>query len=267
MSHNEERKQDRWALVTGASSGIGKAFAERLAADGRNVIVVARDHERLDRLQAKLERKHGVRVEPLSADLTDPVELRAVEAAIDGEEVDLLVNNAGFGTTGPFSKLDVEREEEEIRLNVLALVRLSRAALPGMIERGGGAIINVSSMAGFHPLPFNATYAATKAYVTTFTESLAEELRGTGVVVQALCPGFTRTEFQKRAGVDVSALPDLAWMSAEQVVDASLAAVASGDVVCIPGLGNQLVATLAGAIPRTIVRRLGGLAVRRLEKR
>src|SRR5262249_10893759 len=153
------------------------------------------------------------------------------EQIADDPGLDLLVNNAGFGTTGTFVELDPEREEEEIRLNVIALSRLTRAALPALIARGRGAVINVSSMAAFQPAPHNATYGATKAFVNSFTESLYEEVRGTGVRLQALCPGFTRTEFQNRAGIDASGIPGFAWMSAEAVVDASMAALARGDAV------------------------------------
>jgi short-subunit dehydrogenase len=199
------------------------------------------------------------------ADLTDPTAVRAIEEIIAGDpRLELLVNNAGFGTAGRFAELDPGKEEAEIRLNVVALVRLARAALPGMIARGRGAVINVSSMAGFQPAPYNATYAATKAFVTSFTEALHEELRGTGVRVQALCPGFTRTEFQVRAQIDTSSIPSFAWMSAEAVVDAALAGLRRGEVVCVPGLANRAVATLLGQLPRSVVRRVAGMTGKRL---
>ena len=142
------------------------------------------------------------------------------------------------------------------------MVRLTRAALPGMIDRHAGAIINVSSMAGFQAGPFNATYGATKAYVNSFTEALYEELRGTGVQIQALCPGFTHTEFQKRAGIEVGRVPALAWMEPEQVVDAALAALRNGDVICVPGFTNRLLSTFTGALPRSLTRRVVGYLVR-----
>jgi len=250
------------ALITGASTGLGAAFAERLAQAGYDVVLVARDRPRLERLAEKLQSSDDIQAEVLAADLTDPTELHKVERAAASGHVDLLVNNAGFGTYGRFSQLDIDREEEEVRLNVIALVRLTRAVLPPMIEAGQGGIINVSSMAGFQAGPFNATYCATKAYVTSFTESVSEELRGTGVRIQALCPGFTRTEFQQRAGIDVARVPSMAWMNAEEVVDASLAALANGDVICVPGLTNRVVSTLTAAIPRGIARRLVGYLVR-----
>lgn len=249
----------RRALVTGASAGIGEAFARQLARDGFELILVARSADRLKQLAHDLHKQHGVKVEPLPADLIDADDLRRVEKVVaGGAGLDLLVNNAGFGTVGRFSELETDGEEAEIRLNVLALVRLTSAALPGMVARGHGAIINVSSMAAFQPAPYNATYAATKAYVNAFTESIAEELRGTGVTVQALCPGFTRTEFQERAKIDASGIPAAAWMTAEAVVEASLAALAGGDLICVPGLGNKLLSTVTSAMPRSLTRRLVG---------
>jgi len=250
------------ALITGASVGIGAAFAERLARDGHDLVIVARDRERLEARAQHLRNEAGVQVEVLPADLTEPAELHVVEDVVADAQLDLLVNNAGCGTIGKFAELDADREEAEIRLNVVALVRLTRAALSGMLQRGSGAIINVSSMAALQPVPYNATYGATKAYVNSFTEALHEELRGTGVRVQALCPGFTRTEFQERAGVDVSRVPEMAWMSADAVVEASLAGLRRGDLVCVPGLANRFVSTVVGAVPRSLSRRLTAALVR-----
>jgi short-subunit dehydrogenase len=255
------RESRRRALVTGASAGIGAAFAERLSQEGYDLIVVARNRHRLETLAQRLHDSDGTQVEVLSADLTDPTELRVVERVIGGSDLDLLVNNAGFGTVGRFAELDIEKEEEEIRLNVVALVRLTRAALPGMLERRSGAIIHVSSMAAFQPGPYNATYCATKAYVNSFTEALHEELRGSGVQLQALCPGFTRTEFQQRAKVDVSRVPSFAWMGPEEVVSASLAALKRGDIVCVPGFTNRLLSTVVSVVPRSLTRRVVGSLV------
>jgi uncharacterized protein len=257
--------QFRRALVTGASTGLGAAFAEALAADGADLIVVARDAARLEALASKLGRDHGADVQVLAADLTDPAGLGRVHDAVAGDEqLDLLVNNAGFGTAGNFADLDPESEEREIRLNVLALVRLTRAALPGMLRRRCGAILNVSSMAAFQPAPYNATYGATKAYVNSFTEALAEEVRGTGVHVQALCPGFTRTEFQARAGIDASSIPALAWMEAGEVVAESLAALRRGGVVVVPGVANRATTALTSIIPRRLLTRALGASAKRL---
>jgi len=251
--------------VTGASTGIGAAFARRLAGDHFDLALVARSRDRLVELASGLEKDHGVTCAVLPADLTAAKDRERIAAAIAGDKgSELLINNAGFGTVGPFAQLDFEREEDEIRLNVIALTRLTRAALPGLIERGRGSIINVSSMAAFQPAPLNATYAATKAFVNSFSESLSEELRGSGVQVMALCPGFTRTEFQERAGIDASGIPSLAWMSAEAVVDAAVAAYARGDAVCVPGFGNWAMSSVTAAMPRALVRRLLGAASARV---
>ncbi len=266
MSRASSSKQagsaPRRALVTGASAGIGAAFAERLAHEGYDLVIVARDRERLETRAQQMRERSSVQVEVLPADLTEPAELHIVEAVIADAHLELLVNNAGFGTMGTFAELDAEREEAEIRLNIVALVRLTRAALPGMIQRKSGAIINVSSMAALQPAPYNATYGATKAFVNSFTEAIHEELRGSGVRVQALCPGFTRTEFQQRAGVDVSRVPQAAWMAPEAVVESSLAGLRRGDLVYVPGLANRVVSTLVSAVPRSLSRRVAAALVR-----
>jgi len=257
-------REGRTALVTGASSGIGHAFSERLATDGYRLILVARRAERLEALAKSFAERFGPGFEVFPADLNRPEELRAVEDRIASEPtLELVVNNAGFGTVGRFAELDPDGEEAEIRLNVLALVRLARAGLPGMIARGRGGVINVSSMAGFSPSPYMATYAATKAFVTTFTEGLAGELAGTGVKVQALCPGFTRTEFQEVAGANTEMLPSFAWQEADDVVEASLSGLARGDVVVVPGRANQAVAAMTSALPRSWTRRVLGAAMKR----
>lgn len=254
----------RTALVTGASSGIGHAFCQQLAREKWRLVLVARRAERLEAIAKQLEQEHGAEVEVFPADLTSAGELASVEGLLATDPtLELLVNNAGFGTSGAFAGLDPDREESEIRLNVLALVRLARAALPGMIERGRGGVINVSSMASFTPLPFTTTYAATKAFVTSFSEGLYEELRGTGVTVQALCPGFTRTEFQDVAGVEDTGLPDAAWQEPDEVVAASLKALEGGEAVVVPGLANQATANVASALPRSLVRRAMGLFMKR----
>jgi short-subunit dehydrogenase len=263
MAASPSARKRPLALVTGASTGLGRVFAERLAADGHDLIVVARSQARLEELAAELAKRRRAHVEVLVADLARRKGIRSVEERIAAAPaLALLVNNAGFGTAGPFAELDADGEEDEIRVNVLALVRLTRAALPAMLKAGRGAIINVSSMAGFQPGPFSATYAATKAYVTSFTESLAEELRDSGVRVQALCPGFTRTEFQERAGIDVSDLPEAAWMSADEVVESSLVALLRGEVVHVPGRANKVVAGLLGMAPRSALRRVAGAMMR-----
>ncbi len=260
---NQDIVNGRRALVSGASSGIGAAFAKRLAADRYDLTLVARNRERLESVASALRADHGAGVRVLPADLTKTVQLRKVERAIEADEnLEILVNNAGFGTMGLFAELDAAVEEDEIRLNILALMRMTRAALPGMIRRHRGAIINVSSMAGLQPGPTTATYSATKAYVNAFSESIHEELKGSGVQIQVLCPGFTRTEFQQRANIDASALPDIAWMEAGDVVDASLAGLNRGDVVCVPGFLNRILAMTVSSIPRPVARVILGTAAR-----
>ncbi len=251
----------RTALVTGASSGIGECFSRRLAAAGSDLVVVARRTDRLAALARELRAAYDVEIEVLGADLLDLPALAAVEQRLSDADrpVDLLVNNAGFGTSGPFAELPVQHEDEEVRLNVLALVRLTRAALPGMIERGHGGVLNVSSMAGFQPAAFRATYAATKAFVTSFTEALAGELRGTGVSATALCPGFTHTEFhQTNDFFPVDRVPGPFWLAAGDVVDAGLRAVENGRPLSIPGGQYRALATLSRLAPRSLVRAVTG---------
>ena len=233
------------ALVTGASSGIGAAFAARLAQDGYDLIVVARRRERLEGLAQELEKKHSGKVEVLPADLSRPDSLRAVEKRIAEEPaLELLVNNAGFGGYMPFVELDPDRAEELVNLQVLAVTRLTRAALPGMIERGHGSIINVSSRLAFSAslgssqLAKRATYAATKAYINTFTQLLSGELEGTGVQVQALCPGVVLTEFHTRMGMDPNRFPPAIVSRPEDIVAASLAGLKLGEVICVPALDD-----------------------------
>ena len=231
------------ALVTGASSGLGAAFAERLARDGCDLIVVARRREQLESLAERLQKDHQCAVEVMVADLSDSDNLRTVEKHIAEDlALELLVNNAGFGGYMPFVELDPDKAEELINLQVLAVTRLTRAVLPGMIARRRGSIINVSSRLAFSgsmgssQLPKRATYAGTKAFINTFTILLQSELEGTGVQMQALCPGVVRTEFHERVGIDPNRYPAAIVMEPEDVVEASLAALKSGEVICIPAL-------------------------------
>lgn len=253
------------SLVTGASSGIGMAFARRLAARGDDLVVVARSEGRLKELADELQSGSGRDVEVLLADLTLADDVGRVEQRLQSDErpVELLVNNAGFGTAGTFVELPVGREDEEIRLNVLALMRLTHDALPGMLRRGHGGVINVSSVGGFQAGPNNATYSATKAFVTSFSEAVHEELRGTGVNVLALCPGFTRTEFHQRGSFDTEHLPKLAWQTPEAVVDEALAAIEKGKALCVPGLVNKLSASMVHVAPRGVVRRVSAKVAER----
>jgi len=232
------RAARRWerALVTGASSGIGAELASQLAAAGTDLVLVARDVDRLERMSSELEDRCGVEVEVLPADLSSPVSRSAVEKRLgaDGSPVDLLVNNAGFGTNGRFADLPVAREEQQVQLNVLAVLRLCSAALPQMLSQGRGTILNVASIAGLYPSPGSATYAATKAFVCSFSDALHEELRDTPVTVTASLPGLTRTEFHDRSGSTTSA-PERAWLPADLVARQSLDAAAAGKARVVPG--------------------------------
>ena len=249
------------ALVTGASSGIGDAFARLLAKKGYDLVVVARDQERLEKLAADLP----VDVEVIVADLADADQRAKVEARLrDGDAgasggpkpIDVLVNNAGFGTTGRFHQLDVERETREIELNVVALMRLTHAALEGMVGRRRGGIVNVSSIAGFQPTPGTATYGGTKAFVTSFSEALHEELRGTGVTVTCLAPGATRTNFQTTAEYGTSHVPDFMWQTAEEVAAEAIAALERNHALVVTGWPNKLLAAATHLAPRALVRRI-----------
>ncbi|CAN5746877.1 SDR family NAD(P)-dependent oxidoreductase [soil metagenome] len=248
------------ALVTGASSGIGDHLARQLAAAGSDLIVVARSADKLRALADELDDAHGVTVEVLPADLADAAGVHAVEQRLaTGPAVDLLVNNAGVGTSGDFATLDLVAEISQIALNITALVRLTHAVLPAMIERGSGAVLNVSSLGSLQPLPGYATYGATKAFVTSFGEALHEELRGTGVSLTTVLPGFTRTEFQARAGVQAEgALPGLLWGRADVVASEALAATARGRALVIPGNLNKAASALTKPLPRGVKRRLVG---------
>lgn len=243
------------ALVTGASSGIGLAFAERLAGDGYDLIVVARRGDRLQRLAERLHQTHGTQVEVVVADLTQSADLRAVEQAIARDHgLELLVNNAGVIDPTPCAQLDANMAEAVIHLHVVALMRLTQAALPGMLARGRGAIINLASIGAFfaHPEPWQTTYCATKAYVVTFTQGLHEEVRGTGVRVQALCPGLVPTEIFARAGIDEGFSAPFV-MTPEAVVDASLAGLQLGEVICMPDLDDPSLLTQVDALKDRIV--------------
>jgi uncharacterized protein len=258
-----EPRGRRVALVTGASSGIGEAFSRALARDGFDLVLVARRQRRLAVLARELTNTHGVASEPFAADLSTAAGLRRVGERIAREpRLELLVNNAGLGAFGRFAGSEWSREESEIRVNVLAAVRLVHAALPRMIRRRRGAVINVSSAAAFTPAPSFAVYGATKAFLNSFTEALHVELRGTGVRVQALCPGLTHTEIFARARADTSGLPEFLWMEPADVVAESLAALAMDTILCVPGLGNRAVANLARMLPHAASSRIAELLAR-----
>lgn len=248
------------ALITGASSGIGEVYARRLAAAGYGLLLTARRAELLAALSSELQRKHGAMVEVFPADLADPDSLQRLEQRVaGGPALALLVNNAGFGVPGPVAEVDPQRLKAMIDVHLTATVRLCRAALPAMIEAGRGAVINVSSVAAFIPTPRGAVYSATKSFLNLFSEALDAELAGTGVRVQALCPGFTITGFHDTPEYDFdrSSIPGWLWMSADRVVEISLAALDQRKVVVITGWRNRLlVALLRMPLLKTLLRRL-----------
>jgi short-subunit dehydrogenase len=254
------------ALITGASGGIGLELARRFAAGGYDLVLVARSTARLEELAGEL-RKHGGAVLVLAKDLAKPESpeevFRELEAA--GVAVDVLVNNAGFATYGPFVETDLGRELEELQLNVVTLTHLTKKLLPGMLARRRGGVLNLASTAGFQPGPLMAVYYATKAYVISFSEALAEELSGTGVAVSVLCPGPTATGFQKRAGMEASKL----FSGMLQVADAAAVARAgyegfrAGKRIVIPGLINKVGVQSIRVSPRALITKM----VKRMQER
>src|SRR5436309_11512758 len=248
------------ALITGASAGIGREFARQLAGRARSLILVARREERLNQLRDELRQQHpNLTVHIRKADLADLAQLKELEGWFEHEkiDVDLLVNNAGLGDSGPFATSDSRRNEQMMLVNMVALTSLTRHLLPQMIARKRGGILNVSSCAGFLPIPGFAVYAASKAYVTSFSEALHAEVRGTGVTVCALCPGPVRTEFQevaKRSEGPVENAPEFAVVTVEQVVRDALRALESNRPLIIPGLKMKLSMLLVRMTPMPILR-------------
>ena len=251
------------ALVTGASSGIGQEIAVQLGMSGVPLVLVARRVDRLEALAARFKS-----VEVIVADLSTTDGVAQVEARIvDSSKtpIDLVVNNAGFGSSGLMHEIDLERLSREVGVNILALTRLSHAAIKAMVPNGRGYLLNVSSVASFQPGPRAAVYSATKAYVTSLTEALHEELRGTGIRVTALCPGFTRTEFSDVSGTNSisSQVPNFAWLEATDVAREGLRAVTRGKALCIPGALYKGVSAFSNSSPRSLVRRITSLPSRR----
>ncbi|MHB1312452.1 MAG: SDR family NAD(P)-dependent oxidoreductase [Gemmatimonadaceae bacterium] len=254
------------ALITGASAGIGRSYAESLARRGYDLMLVARSTARIEALGQDLAGRFHVKCDAWTADISSDAGCEAVAAKIAAlPRLDLLINNAGFATTGKLARIDEQPQLEMLRLHVVAPMRLARAALPRMIERGSGAIINVSSIAGFLFGPGNVNYSATKAYLTSFSLGLDAELVGSGVRVQALCPGFTHTEIHDEMLHVKQQIPKWLWMQAADVVEISLRQLEdNGAVICIPGFKNKLMLAVLRRIPHALQRKM---ALRRRKRR
>jgi short-subunit dehydrogenase len=250
------------ALVTGASSGIGLELSKLLAASKHRLVLAARNMEALERLAGECRQAYGVDVDVVRADLANADGAKDLVTEIDrrGLAIDVLVNNAGFGTHGKFWENDVEEEQALLQVNVVSLMLFTRLLLPGMVSRGRGRVLNIASTAAFQPGPLMANYYASKAYVLSLSEALSNELKGTGVTVTALCPGPTLTNFQKRAGVENSKLFSVAGLTAAQVAKVGYDAMMAGKRVVIPGFKNRLLAGLVRFAPRaallSVVRKL-----------
>lgn len=255
MQASAWRWDEGWALVTGASAGIGEAFARALAARGMNLVLAARREDRLRALAEGLTAAHGIRADVLPADLGKPGAAGVLWAeATDGREIRALVNNAGFGLKGPFADLPADRQAEMVRVNCTAVLELAHLATAHMRPRRDGALVNVASVAAYQPIPTLATYAASKAFVLSLSEALSVELQDAGIRVVTLNPGPVRTEFQSVAGTNVTdRTPGV--LSPEAVVEAALAAVENGGGTVTPGLVNRVGTTLARLGPRSLVLR------------
>jgi short-subunit dehydrogenase len=244
------------ALITGPTAGIGAEFARQLAATGHDLVLVSRDATRLDETASELRAEYGVTVDVLPADLSTDAGMTAVEERLRSEEgpVDLLVNNAGFALRKPFLANDIADELDMHTVLVVAVMRLAHAVLPGMIQRGHGAVVNVSSTAGWLP---RGTYSAAKAWATSFSVGLTTATAGTGVHVMALAPGFVRTEFHSRAGMKMSGLPSFMWLDADKLVADALRDLRRGKVVSVPGRIYKVAAWLLPRLPRRLVMSIG----------
>lgn len=246
------------ALITGASSGIGLELAELFAADGSDLVLVARREDRLKELADRLETQNGVKVHVLPKDLSEPKAPDEIFAQLKKEkiQVDVLVNNAGFGVKGIIPEIDLDQQLDMVQVNVKALTHLTRLFLPGMIERGYGGVLNVGSLAAFQPGPNLAVYFATKAYVLSYTEALAEEISNPDIQISCLAPGPVRTEFGEKSDLEDSLLFKLSLMDSEPVVRAGYEGFRKGKVIVIPGIKQQIVPFLNRFTPRSVVRKI-----------
>ena len=244
------------ALITGATAGIGASYANLLAKEGFDLILVARDLPRLNKVAIELSKRFGVKAQCIKADLTKPSQLAKVEKRVADSKkpIDILVNNAGFGIKDSFTVSNLDKEQELLDVLVTAPMRLTHAVLPVMVKRNTGIIVNVSSVASFIA---GGTYSAAKSYLTVFSESLHTELRGTNVKISALCPGFTRTEFHARGRMKMTALPKFMWLNSDELVSKSWKYAKANRVICIPGWQYKILSAIARNAPRPIVRKVG----------
>ncbi len=244
------------ALITGATAGIGASYANLLAKEGFDLILVARDLPRLNQVAKELSKRFGVKAQCIKADLTKPSQLARVEKRVADSKkpIDILVNNAGFGIKDSFTVSNLDKEQELLDVLVTAPMRLTHAVLPVMIKRNTGIIVNVSSVASFIA---GGTYSAAKSYLTVFSESLHTELRGTNVKISALCPGFTRTEFHARGRMKMTALPKFMWLDSDKLVSKSWKHANANRAISIPGWQYKILSAIARNAPRPIVRKVG----------
>ena len=243
-----------WALVTGATSGIGESFTRLLAENNYNIVLVARDLPRLQERARGLQEKFNVETHIIQADLATDAGCSAVEQYIANNQIDVLINNAGFGLNKAFTMSELNAEQQMFDVLIRTPMRLMHTALPGMKERNKGVIINVSSVAGFIA---GGTYSASKAYLTVLSESLHTELSGTNIRISALCPGFTRTEFHQRGRMSMKGLPNFMWLDSDKLVAQSWSDALKGKAVSIPGWQYQLLVFVIHSLPRSIIRKVG----------
>ena len=243
-----------WALVTGATSGIGESFTRLLAENNYNIVLVARDLPRLQERARGLQEKFNVETHIIQADLATDAGCSAVEQYIANNQIDVLINNAGFGLNKAFTMSELNAEQQMFDVLIRTPMRLMHTALPGMKERNKGVIINVSSVAGFIA---GGTYSASKSYLTVLSESLHTELAGTNIKISALCPGFTRTEFHQRGRMSMKGLPSFMWLDSDKLVAQSWSDALKGKAVSIPGWQYQLLVFVIHSLPRAIIRKVG----------
>lgn len=253
-------------LITGASSGIGEALAIRAASRKHDLVLVARRQDRLNDLSSQLKSAHNIEVEILIADLTVKDQLSKVVARIGQGDIDVLINNAGFGSSGPFVELDIDNEINEIDLNINALVALTHSAVRAMKEKRHGTVVNISSVASYQPMAGNAVYGATKSFVTSFSHAIREELSESGVNVMVVCPGPTKTEFFERSrwsnATNKKSYPAIFWQTSQEVADQTFKGIDHHRGVVIPGVGNKLLAGISSSLPGSVTRKISAFVAK-----